>query len=243
MTRPIAAVLIVLLHHAAAAAPLRVWCLGDSITVRYARALAERRPDWTVTDLGIGGERSDEGRARLERILASDPPPDVAIVIYGANDIVAGRLEGRPGHGPAQAAENLRAIAARLRGAGVVPIVALPVGAPPPSPSDPPDAREKLVALRRGFAELRRALGRERPRVDFRLTEKGLFVDAVHPSREGGALLAARAEAAIVRALRAGRNQRGARQRSSSRRSASTSRRSASISRACAWNAATAIVV
>jgi lysophospholipase L1-like esterase len=205
MTRSIAAVFILLLHHPADAAGLRVWCVGDSITVRYGRALAARRPDWTVTDLGVGGERSDEGRVRLDRVLAQDRPPDVAIVGYGANDIVAGRLEHRPEHGPAQAAENLRAIATRLRAAGVVPIIALPVGAPPPSPTDPADAHLRLLALRLGFAELRRALGRERPRVDFRLTEKRLFVDAVHPSPEGGALLAARAEAAVVRALRAER--------------------------------------
>jgi lysophospholipase L1-like esterase len=191
---------------AAASAPgVRVWCLGDSITVRYAHALAARRPDWTVVDLGLGGERSDEGRARLDRLLARvEPLPAVAIVIYGANDIVAGRLDHRPGHGPAQAAENLHAIAARLRDAGIVPIVALPVGAPPPSPTDDPEAHAKLLALRRGFAELRRALHREHPRVDFRLTDKALFVDAVHPSPAGGAALAARAEAAVERALRVG---------------------------------------
>jgi lysophospholipase L1-like esterase len=204
MTRSLTAVFVLLLLQPAAAG-LRVWCLGDSITVRYARALGARRPDWTVTDLGVGGERSDEGRARLDRILAQDQPPDVVIVGYGANDIVAGRLDHRPGHGPAQAAENLRAIATRLRAAGVVTIIALPVGAPPPSPADPPDAHVKLLALRRGFAELRRALWHDRPRVDFRLTEKRLFVDAVHPSPEGGALLAARAETAVVRALRAER--------------------------------------
>ena len=201
----LAALCIVATGAAASSPPLRVWCLGDSITVRYARALAARRPDWIVVDLGLGGERSDEGRARLDRLLASDEArPAVAIVIYGANDIVAGRLDHRPGQGPAQAAENLHAIAARLRDAGIVPIIALPVGAPPPSTEDAPDAHERLLALRRGFAELRRALHREQPRVDFRLTEKALFVDAVHPTPAGGAVLAARAEAAIKRALRGG---------------------------------------
>jgi len=203
----LAALCVVATDGAASAPGLRVWCLGDSITVRYAHPLAARRPDWTVVDLGLGGERSDEGRARLDRLLASDEArPAVAIIIYGANDIVAGRLDRKPGHGPAQAAENLRAIAARLRAAGIVPILALPVGAPPPAPTDDPEAHAKLLALRRGFAELRGALHRERPRVDFRLTDKALFVDAVHPSPAGSNVLAARAEIAVERALRAGRH-------------------------------------
>jgi lysophospholipase L1-like esterase len=185
---------------AAAQAPLRVWCVGDSIVLRYASVLRRLEPRWEVVDLGLGGERSDQGRARLETALKERPAPEVAIIIYGANDLVAGRLKGIPGHGPKTAAANIRAMTAALRAAGALPIVALPVGAPPPRPEDPPEGRQTLVVLRRGFAELRGLLHEERPHVDFRLTRQELFIDAVHPAPAGAAIIAARARAAVRRA-------------------------------------------
>jgi lysophospholipase L1-like esterase len=154
-----------------------------------------------VTDLGLGGERSDEGRTRLAGVLRERPAPDVAIIIYGANDLVAGRVQGMPGHGPETAAANIRAMAARLRAAGVVPIIALPVGSPPPRPDDEESGRRTLVALRRGFRELRALLHREKPHVDFRLTRHEQFVDAVHPSPAGAGIIAARARKAVRRVL------------------------------------------
>jgi lysophospholipase L1-like esterase len=186
---------------AVAETPLQVWCVGDSIVRRYAKRLQELEPGWTVIDLGLGGERSDEGRARLESVLRDRPAPDIAIIIYGANDLYAGRVQGMPGHGSDSAATNIRAMAARLRAAGAAPIIALPVGSPPPRPDDPESGRRTLVALRRGFRELRALLHREHPHVDFRLTRHEQFVDAVHPSPAGGALIAARARRAVRRVL------------------------------------------
>jgi lysophospholipase L1-like esterase len=185
----------------AVADPLQVWCVGDSIVLRYARRLQALEPGWAVTDLGVGGERSDEGRARLEEVLRDRSAPDVAIIIYGANDLVAGRVQGMSGHGPESAATNIRAMAARLRAAGAIPIVALPVGSPPPRPDDPESGRRTLVTLRRGFRELRALLQRERPHVDFRLTRHEQFVDAVHPSPTGATLIAKRASQAVRRVL------------------------------------------
>lgn len=188
---------------AACGAPARdtpvVWVLGDSLTTRTARQLALLRPDWTVRDLGVGGERSDATRARLARLLADEPPPSVAVVVTGTNDVVAGRLEGVPGYDPWRAAANVARMVAALRTAGVVPIVALPVGAPPPAPGDSPDGRRRLRALRRGLRDLRAALRGFAPRVDLRLTEPALFQDALHPTPDGGAVLARRVARAVER--------------------------------------------
>jgi lysophospholipase L1-like esterase len=202
MSRAAALALVVplLAPSADAATPLRVWCLGDSIVRFYARELARLEPTWDVVDVGVGGERSDQGRERLETLLGERPAPDVAVIIFGANDVVAGGMRGEAGIGPETAAANIRAMAAQLRAAGVLPIIALPVGAPPVRPDDPRSARLTLVALRRGFAELRKLLHAEHPHVDFRLTRHERFIDAVHPSPSGAAIIAARARAAIRRA-------------------------------------------
>jgi lysophospholipase L1-like esterase len=181
---------------------LQVWCVGDSIANHYAPALARLRPQWTVVDLGVGGERSDHGLERFAGLLAERPPPDVVLITFGTNDVVADRIYGEAGYGPARAAANVQEMAARARAVGAVAIVTLPVGAPPPAADDPPDGRTKLVALRRGLAGLRRALRPAHPRVDFRLTRKALFLDVVHPTPEGAQVIAERAAAAVTRALR-----------------------------------------
>ncbi len=181
---------------------LRVWCLGDSIVRRYARELKRLESGWDIIDVGLGAERSDEGLVRLDLLLRQGATPDVVVIIYGANDLVAGMLHAQPGFGPETALENIRAMAKRLRAAGAIPIIALPVGAPPIRQQDPGEAQDTLKTLRQGFASLRRLLHRERPHVDFRLVRHELFIDPVHPSPAGGAIIARRARAAIRRALR-----------------------------------------
>ena len=165
--------------------PPRVWCVGDSITHFYAPVLATRERAWAVLDLGRGGERSDQGLVRLVALLAANPPPDVVVLVFGANDVARRVMDGDPAYGPGAAAENVREMARRVRAAGAVPIVALPVGAPPPDPADDETARRNLRALRHEFARLRAALRGERPRVDLRLVRRDLFLDALHPRPEG----------------------------------------------------------
>lgn len=198
-------VLALLGPSAAADKPLQVWCVGDSIVRLYARELATLEPGWTVDDLGRGGERSTEGRPRLDTLLGERPAPDIVILIYGANDVVADRMRHEAGFGSESAAANIRAMAARVRAAGALPIIALPVGSPPLRPEDPAEARTTLVALRRGFAELRRLLHAEHPHVDFRLTKHEHFFDAVHPSPTGAQVIAARARLAVRRARKSAR--------------------------------------
>jgi lysophospholipase L1-like esterase len=139
---------------------------------------------------------------RLQHLLRERAAPDVAVIIYGANDLFAGLVEGRSGFGPETARDNIRLMAQRLRAVGAVPIVALPVGTPAIRPQDAAEARRTLGILRPGFAELRALLHEERPHVDFRLVRHEHFVDALHPSPEGGALIARRVSAAIRRAMR-----------------------------------------
>lgn len=189
----------------AAAGPPVVWVVGDSLTTRMAHWLAEDHRAWTVRDLGVGGERSDATRARLATLLAAGPAPDAAIIVSGTNDVVAGRLRHEAGYGPTTAAANVAAMAASLRAAGAVAVVALPVGAPPPAPGDPPQGRRELRTLRDGLAALRAALHPLRPRVDLRLTQHELFQDALHPTPAGAQIMARRAARALERSLGAER--------------------------------------
>src|SRR4051812_35189236 len=93
-----------------AKAPVRVVTLGDSIT-RGVRAgvkadetfsallqkqLRERKVPAEVTNLGIGGERTDQALKRLAKdVLALKPT--VVVVMYGTNDsyVDKGRTESR----------------------------------------------------------------------------------------------------------------------------------------------------
>jgi len=120
----------------AAAEPLKIVMLGDSITkgVRsgvaeeetfaslIAARFAERGTEAEVVNLGIGGERTDGALARLERdVLALQP--HVVVVMYGTNDSYVDAGETRPRITREQYADNLRAILQALRQAGVRPLL------------------------------------------------------------------------------------------------------------------------
>ena len=109
--------------------PPRVWCVGDSITHFYVPALVRLEPAWTVLDLGRGAKRSDHGLVRLLGLLAENPPPDVVVLLFGANDVGARVLEGDRAYGPAEAAANIHRMALLVLTAGAIPIVGLPVRA------------------------------------------------------------------------------------------------------------------
>lgn len=115
---------------------VRVIALGDSITkgvrpgvlppqafpARVQAALRERGLRAELHNSGIGGERSDQALARLERDVVSQRPHLVTIM-YGANDgwVDDGKTESRlPA---ADYAKNLREMVRRLRAAGVAPVL------------------------------------------------------------------------------------------------------------------------
>ncbi|WP_200909777.1 arylesterase [Azospirillum thiophilum] len=97
----------------AAAAPVKLLALGDSLTAGYGlaepqgftrqleKALSGKGYSVTVINAGVSGDTTAGGRARLDWALADKP--DAAIVELGANDMLRG-LD------PDQARANLDAI-------------------------------------------------------------------------------------------------------------------------------------
>ena len=123
------------------------------------------------------------GRDRLAGLLDhAGELPDVVVLAFGANDVMAGPLRREPGYGPAAA--NIGEMASRVRANGARVLVALPVGAPPPRPGDPDEARTILRKMRRGFARLRKLLHAAYPgrTIDLRLSRHELFADVLHPT-------------------------------------------------------------
>ena len=117
----------------AAAAPVRLLVLGDSLTAGYglphsegfqaqlARALAARGHDVRIIDAAVSGDTSAGGKARLDWVLAEGA--DAAIVELGAND-------GLRGLDPAEMEANLAAILDALA-ARHIPVLFTGMYAPP----------------------------------------------------------------------------------------------------------------
>lgn len=108
---------------AAAAEPVRILALGDSLTAGYGLSLEQAFParlqaalkesniDATVINSGVSGDTSAGGLARLDWVLSSAEqkgPVDAAIVELGANDALRG-LD------PAATEANLDKILTRLQ--------------------------------------------------------------------------------------------------------------------------------
>jgi acyl-CoA thioesterase-1 len=120
-------------RRAAAADPVRVLALGDSLTAGYGlppgrgfvpqlqAALAARGRSVRVIDAGVSGDTTAGGLARLDWSLADNP--QAAIVELGGND----GLRGLP---PAQSRANLTTILDRLRARGI-PVLLAGMLAPP----------------------------------------------------------------------------------------------------------------
>lgn len=117
-----AALAFVVMVGAAAAEPVRILALGDSLTAGYGlarqdsfparlqAALGRRGIAAEVINAGVSGDTTAGGRARLEWALADAPA--VAIVELGAND-------GLRGLDPEATFANLDAIVRRLKAARV----------------------------------------------------------------------------------------------------------------------------
>ncbi|MGH9329384.1 MAG: SGNH/GDSL hydrolase family protein [Vicinamibacterales bacterium] len=87
---------------------------GD-VESQFAFWLMRARPNWTVLNRGVNGERSDQIRARFDRdVLASTPA--AVVIIAGVNDV----YQGRPA---SHVIEQLRTMYEQGREAGI-PVVA-----------------------------------------------------------------------------------------------------------------------
>ncbi len=135
--RPIIAIaLLAITSHIAAAEPVRIVTLGDSITKGYREgvkpeetfsayleaSLKKRGIDATVVNVGIGGERTDQALARLEKDVIAARPKFVTIM-YGTNDsyVDVGAKESRLT--VEQYRRNLQLLVTRLREAKITPIL------------------------------------------------------------------------------------------------------------------------
>ncbi len=120
----------------ASAEPLEIITLGDSITkgVRtgvkpeetFAALLQEelksRGIDARVTNVGVGGERTDGALARLEKdVLAKKPR--LVTVMYGTNDSYVDKGKDQPRLTVEQYRANLAELVKRIKGAGAIPVV------------------------------------------------------------------------------------------------------------------------
>ena len=114
----------------------RVLALGDSLTAGYGlasadsfarrleAALAERHGAATVHQAGVSGDTSADGLRRLPRVLAGlGIKPDLAIVEFGANDMLQGIS-------PERMRANLDAILIELGRCGI-PVLVAGMRAPP----------------------------------------------------------------------------------------------------------------
>jgi acyl-CoA thioesterase-1 len=128
-----AALALMLLIGAAAARPVRILVLGDSLTAGYGlaagqgfqaqmlQALRARGHDVTLVDAAVSGDTTAGGRARLEWAVSDGV--DAALVELGAND-------GLRGVDPSSMEANLRVILDALA-AQHVPVLLSGMLAPP----------------------------------------------------------------------------------------------------------------
>ena len=190
--------------------PVRIVCLGDSVTkavrpgvsagetfcAQLERQLDAGGRDVTVITAGSGGNTTADGLARLETDVLSHDPHFV-VIMFGLNDswIDEGKTASRLT--VEQYRDNLAQMVSRLRGRGIAVVLMTPNPAIAPAY---PAARN--VTLKTYVAAVRTLARRERlPLVDVygRFAElaiegadlNSLFTDAMHPNPAGQKLIAA----------------------------------------------------
>jgi lysophospholipase L1-like esterase len=116
--------------------PVKIITLGDSITkgVRTGVAaeetfaallqaeLRKRKIAAEITNVGIGGERTDQALQRLEKdVIAQEP--QLVTIMYGTNDSYVDQGEREPRLTQQQFRDNLAQIVKQLKAAHIQPIV------------------------------------------------------------------------------------------------------------------------
>ncbi len=116
--------------------PIRVVCLGDSITKGYRPGVKEEEAfparleaalrhdgiDADVLNVGIGGENSAQALKRLKAAVI-DQKPDIVTIMYGANDSYIDKGKAVPRIPIDEYRRNLTSIIRELRNADITPIL------------------------------------------------------------------------------------------------------------------------
>lgn len=170
-----------------------VLAIGDSLTrgfgapgQGYAEQLQALRPDLTVVNAGIDGERSDGLLARVDDALAEHRPA-VVLITTGGNDFLRRVPE-------AETRRHAAAIVDRVRAAGAWPALF-------EIPRVSLTAAAGLMSAHGLYADLADDTGVHvitGTLVDV-LSDEALKADAVHPNRQGYAAMAQAAVAVLAR--------------------------------------------
>ena len=169
--------------------PYRVLFLGDSLTEGFNSAVwRDHMAPRGVLNAGIGGDRTDHLRWRLEHGNLDGPPPDAVVLLIGSNDLAQQRT-------PEVTAEGIRAnlltIRDRLPGSKVLLLGLWPrEDVPRIVQQDEIRAVNALISACADGAQIRYAdLGRMLVEADGRLSPQ-ISPDRVHFSAEGYARVA-----------------------------------------------------
>lgn len=170
-----------------------VLAIGDSLTrgfgapgQGYVEQLHTLRPDLTVVNAGIDGERSDGLLARLDDALAEHRPA-VVLITSGGNDFLRRVPE-------ADTRRHLAAVVDRVRAAGAWPVLF-------EMPRVSLTAAAGLLSAHALYADLAddRGVHVIRGAVVDVLSDDALKADAVHPNARGYTVMAQAAQAVLGR--------------------------------------------
>lgn len=166
-----------------------VLALGDSITAGFGvqpeqawPALLEQRTGWRVVNAGVNGDRSADGRKRLDELLERHKPAAVLIEL-GGNDMLRRIPEE-------ETIANLAAILDRVQAAGARPIL---LGIPRPSVLGALMQRLAAAPFYAALAARHGAVFVE-DAVPQALSDPALRLDSIHPNAKGHAALASEIE-------------------------------------------------
>lgn len=209
----------------AADAPVRVVCLGDSITkgVRAGVAadetfaallqaeLGRQKIKAEVINTGIGGERTDQALARLERDVIARKPA-VVTVMYGANDSYVDIGKSEPRLTQMQFRQNLLQLVDRLQAEKIrVILMTEPrwgAKAKPNGAGEQPNLRmEPFMATVREVAQLKKTGLVDHYEIWTRREREGLDIgtittDQLHPNPAGHKVLSQAILPELVKALK-----------------------------------------
>jgi lysophospholipase L1-like esterase len=196
-----------------ALAPLRIVCIGDSLTAcggpggRYTDWLAVWMPETEIINKGIGGNTLAQGRARYQTDVM-DLKPDVIVIELGACDF------WRAPRPMDELASELEYMVGTARHAGMGVVIAScfgDVGQGDPSPEFVDERRSKygleIARFERQLAERYGCVYVPNMQIDIKPVVKHpqYWGDDRHPNKEGNERIARRIFEAITTVVKPGR--------------------------------------